>query len=121
MINFKTPFYAMMIVAGIFSSQLSYADTTNNNTAAAEPIWIDVRTARESKIDHIEGDLRMSHFDIDKEVMKLYPDRSTKIGVYGSNGTRSGLALYFLLSAGYENVFNAESIDQVRKIRGLDK
>lgn len=118
MINIKTSLYAVIIATGMLFSQLSFAES---EAKGAEPIWIDVRTARESKIDHIEGDLRMSHFDIDKEVMKLYPDRSTKIGVYGTNGTRSGLALYFLLSAGYENVFNAESIDQVREIRGIVK
>ena len=90
-----------------------------NSFSYAEQVWVDVRTSKEIKLDHIEGDLQISHFDIDKEIMRLYPDRNTEIGLYGSNGSRFGMAMFFLKAAGYEHVFNAETIHNARRIRGI--
>ena len=111
MIKIRIPLYATIIISGMLFNSLAYA----------EQIWVDVRTAREIKLDYIEGDLQISHFDIDKEIMRLYPDRNTEIGIYGSNGSRSGIAMFFLKAAGYEHVFNAETIDNARRIRGMTK
>ena len=98
---------------------IAMTGSLSNSFAYAEQIWVDVRTPREIKLDYIEGDLQISHFDIDKEIMRLYPDRSTEIAIYGSNGSRSGLAMFFLKAAGYEHVLNAETINNARKMRGL--
>jgi len=100
---------------------LALVISLSSSLAYAEQIWVDIRTPREIKLDHIEGDLQISHFDIDKEIMRLYPDRSTEIGLYGSNGSRSGIAMFFLKAAGYEHVLNVETINNARKIRGLAK
>jgi len=107
----KAPLYAAIIISGMLFNSFAYA----------EQIWVDVRSDREIKLDYIEGDLQISHFDIDKEIMRLYPDRSTEIGIYGSNGSRSGIAMFFLKAAGYEHVFNAETINNARRIRGIVK
>ena len=116
MIKRRTPFCAAIIYSGLIISGMLF-----NSFAYAEQVWVDVRTAREVKLDRIEGDIQISHFDIDKEIMRLYPDRNTEIGIYGSNGSRSGLAMFFLKAAGYEHVFNAETINNARRIRGIIK
>ena len=111
MIKIRASFYTAVIISGMLFNSFAYADQ----------IWVDVRTAREIKLDRIEGDLQISHFDIDKEIVRLYPNRYTEIGIYGSNGSRSGLAMFFLKAAGYEHVFNAETINNARRIRGIVK
>lgn len=111
MIKIRASFYAATIISIMLFNSFAYADQ----------IWVDVRTEREAKLDHIEGDLQISHFDIDKEITRLYPDKTTEIGIYGSNGSRSGLAMFFLKAAGYEHVFNAETINNARRIRGIVK
>lgn len=87
----------------------------------AEGIWIDVRSAAEHQVDHIKGDLLISHRDIIAQVSKLYPDNETTIYLYCRSGNRAGNAKLALNSIGYKNVFNAGSIDNARKKRGLLK
>ncbi|KXF81558.1 rhodanese-like domain-containing protein [Enterovibrio coralii] len=85
----------------------------------AETVWIDTRSSFEHFFDNIEGDARISHGDIVEEVSKLYPDKNTEIGLYCVRGVRAGKAMEALQRAGYENVFNAGSIDEARAARGM--
>lgn len=52
---------AVTLIVGILFSSISYAD----------PVWIDVRSVLENKIDNIEADIRISHSDIVAGVSKL--------------------------------------------------
>lgn len=85
----------------------------------AETIWIDVRTALEHKVDHIDGDIRISHGDIVPEVSKLYPDKNTEIHLYCRSGGRAGKAMAELKVLGYTNISNAGSINDARKERKI--
>jgi len=101
---------ASFALAMLFSS-LSYA----------EPVWIDVRTLGENQRDNIAGDLRISHSNIVREVVKLFPDRETVFYFYDKTGGRSDIAISALKREGYKNLHNAGSIEEARKQRGLSQ
>lgn len=92
-----------------------------NSIAFAEPVWIDVRSMLEHKIDNIEGDIRISHSDIVEEVSKIYPDKNTDIRLYCRSGGRAGKAQSSLTNAGYVNVHNVGGIEDARKQRAITK
>jgi len=87
----------------------------------AEPVWIDVRSAMEYSLDHIEGDPRISHGDVNTEIPKLYPDKDTEIILYCRSGGRAGKAQQALEDLGYTNVTNAGGIDDAREKRKIQK
>lgn len=101
---------SFFLIAMCFSL-ISYADTA----------WIDVRSVAEHSIDKIEGDPRISHGDIVQEVNEIFPDQNMEIHLYCRIGGRAGIAMSALKEAGYTNVFNAGSIDDARKERGLSE
>ncbi len=98
---------AILLVMAMSFSALLQADT----------VWIDVRSAVEHKIDHIEGDERISHGDIVSKVNSLYPDKNTEIRLYCRSGGRAGKALVALEADGYTDVKNAGSIQNARNER----
>ena len=87
----------------------------------AEPVWIDVRSAAEHVVDHIDGDRRVSHDEIVPAAAELFPDKDTPIYLYCRSGGRAGRAQAALQQAGYTQVFNAGGIDDARKARGLSE
>lgn len=105
----KIVVFIVALMSGMLFSSLSYAD----------PVWIDVRTPEEYKVDHIKGDIRITHTDIVADLSEIYPDKSSEIHLYCRSGNRAGKALAALESAGYNNVQNAGSIDDARQIRGI--
>ncbi|WP_025564639.1 rhodanese-like domain-containing protein [Psychromonas sp. SP041] len=88
-----------------------------NTSLFAEPIWIDVRSYIENKVDNIEGDKRISHSDIVDEISELFPDKNTDIRLYCRSGIRAENALSALHKAGYNNVINVGSIEHARELR----
>jgi phage shock protein E len=88
-----------------------------NSSLFAEPVWVDVRSYIENKIDNIEGDIRISQSDIVDEVSELYPDKNTDIRLYCRSGVRAENALSALQKAGYSNVINVGSIEHARELR----
>ncbi|MBX2848980.1 MAG: hypothetical protein KTR16_11715 [Acidiferrobacterales bacterium] len=89
--------------------------------AFAEPVWVDVRSALEYKVDNIEGDIRISPGDIVEELGTLYPDKETEVRLYCRSGGRAETALGLLQKAGYKNVLNMGGIDDAREERGIDR
>lgn len=89
--------------------------------ASAEPIWIDVRSAFEYQIDHIDGDLRISHDEIVPEIQKRFPDKSSEIKLYCRSGARADTAKRLLNEAGYQNVVNVGGIGDARNVRSLSE
>jgi len=87
----------------------------------AESVWIDVRTLVENQRDNIEGDIRISHSNIVREITKLYPDKNTEFHFYDKTGGRSDIAISALEREGYQNLHNAGSIEEARQERGLTK
>ena len=109
--NIRSITYAVTLAIGVLFSSISYGD----------PVWIDVRSLAEHKIDNIEGDIRILHTDIVAEVSKIYPDKNTEIRLYCRSGGRAGKALLSLKNAGYHNVQNAGGINDARKVRAPTK
>lgn len=89
--------------------------------ASADEVWIDVRSKMEHMFDHIEGDIRISHTEIVKEVSVLYPDKNQEILLYCAKGVRAEKAKSLLLKAGYTNVLNVGGIDDARLKRNTLK
>lgn len=87
--------------------------------AVAETIWVDVRSAMEHKIDHIDGDMRVSNSAIVNAINELELGKDTDIRLYCRSGRRAGVALERLVEAGYTNVKNVGSIGKARELRGL--
>jgi phage shock protein E len=84
-----------------------------------EPVWIDVRTAVEHKLDSIDGDIRIPHDEIVGGISDRFTDKNIPVRLYCRSGGRAGEALTTLREAGYTDVENAGSIDDARKLRGL--
>ena len=98
----------LLVVAMSFSAALR-----------ADEVWIDVRSAVEHTIDHIEGDVRISHGEIVQKVNSLYPDKNTEIRLYCRSGGRAEKALLALEAEGYKDVKNVGGIDNARNERGI--
>ena len=107
--NWKILGKISLLLLAISFSSLANADST----------WIDVRSKIEHSIDSIEGDVRISHGDIVKEVNELFPDKGTEIQLYCRSGGRAGKAMSALQEAGYTNVSNVGGIADARKKRGI--
>lgn len=88
---------------------------------SAEPVWVDVRSVLEHKVDNIDGDIRISHGDIVEEFSALYPDKDTEVRLYCRSGGRAERALTALQEAGYKNILNIGSIENAREQRGLSQ
>ena len=103
--------HTLVLIAGIVLSPLSIA----------EPVWVDVRSFIENKIDNIDGDIRISYSSIVEEMSKIHPDKTTDIRLYCRSGARAQSALSLLNQAGYSNVKNVGSINDARRIRALSQ
>jgi len=105
------------ILTLITFSPLSAADGAVTSTEA--PVWVDVRTWAEHKVNHIDGDARIHYTEIVDSIAEEYPDKATPIRLYCAAGVRAEKAKSALLQAGYSNVENAGGIESVRRQRGL--
>ncbi len=85
--------------------------------ASDDPVYIDVRTWIEYKVNHIEGDTRIHVSDIVDGVNEQFPDKNTPIKLYCERGVRAQTALEKLKAAGYLYVENLGGIDEVRQAR----
>ena len=89
--------------------------------ADVEPVWIDVRTLLEHKVDNIPGDPRISYVDIVKEIPGLGLAKDTPIRLYCRSGGRAGKAETDLKRLGFTDVKNVGGIDDARKLRGMNQ
>ena len=76
-------------------------------------ILIDVRTEDEYKNGHIEGAI---NHDIMDMMQGIFPplDKNQKITIYCESGNRSMMAKSMLENAGFKNIIDAGSIDNLR-------
>ena len=101
---------ALLIIATLLLAPLTFS----------EPLWLDVRTVLEHKIDHIEGDKRISPSDVLPELEQLALAKDTDIRLYCRSGGRAGNVATMLKNAGYTNVHNEGGIDDARRKRGIE-
>jgi phage shock protein E len=79
---------------------------------AADPIWIDVRTADEYSRGHVSEALNIPYTEIAESISAVTADRDASIYVYCRSGRRSGIAKETLEGMGYTQVVNVGGFDQ---------
>jgi len=83
----------------------------------AEPVYIDVRTVEEYSAEHIEGDINLPLAELNVAALGERFGKDAELVLYCRSGNRAGQAMEQLVAAGFTNVSNAGSIDDVRNLR----
>jgi phage shock protein E len=81
-------------------------------------ILIDVRSAAEYDIGHLEGARNMPLPEIDSLVAQQVQDRNQVLLLHCQSGARSGMAKSRLIALGYTNAHNLGSYDRAAHILG---
>lgn len=74
-------------------------------------VLLDVRTMEEYREKHIEGSTLIPLDILEKEVVKIIPDKNQKVIVYCRSGNRSKTAANILLRMGYRQVYDLGGIN----------
>jgi phage shock protein E len=85
------------------------------NMQAETAYWIDVRTAVEHSMGHLEGSVNIPHGDIAGKISAVTEDKNAEIHLYCRSGGRAGKALRTLESLGYTNVVNDGGYDEIKE------
>ena len=81
-------------------------------------LLIDVRSAAEYDIGHLEGARNMPLQEINSLIVEQVPDRYQVLLLHCQSGTRSGVAMTRLIALGYTNTHNLGSYDRAAHILG---
>ncbi len=81
---------------------------------AADPIWIDVRSAEEWQSGHLEQALHVPHTEIGARITDITADKEAPIYLYCRSGRRAGVAKEALEQRGYTNVTNVGGYEQAK-------
>ena len=76
-------------------------------------LLVDVRTAAEFTEGHIKGARNLPVQEMERKMRELPTDKP--VILYCRSGNRSGMALQMLQAAGYTNVYNAGSLQDLTK------
>jgi phage shock protein E len=76
-------------------------------TAAAEPLWIDVRSPAEFANGHVAGAVNIPYLEVAVRIGEMTHDFDADIRVYCAVGVRAQIAKIQLESLGYRKVVNA--------------
>lgn len=82
---------------------------------AADPIWIDVRTAEEYDSGHVAVAVNIPYTEIADGISALTEDKDALIYVYCRSGHRAGIAKETLDGLGYSQVINVGGVDDAMK------
>lgn len=82
---------------------------TAKSLAAAGAKVVDVRTAEEFASGHVPGAINIPYDEIGKRASEIGPP-STQVVLYCRTGRRSGIAVEALQKAGYEKLYDFQSI-----------
>lgn len=82
---------------------------------AADPIWIDVRTADEYNNGHVSEAVNIPYTEITGGISALGEDKDASIYVYCRSGRRSGIAKEILEGLGYTQVVNVGGFEAAMK------
>ena len=83
--------------------------------AAANPLWIDVRSESEFGTGHVSDALNIPYNEIAEEIKLLDVDKDAVIYVYCRSGRRSGIAKETLEGLGYSRVVNVGGFEDALK------
>jgi phage shock protein E len=79
---------------------------------AQEPLWIDVRTAKEFDQQHVEQAINIPYEQVVTRFDTVTSDKDALIYVYCRSGRRSGIAKSDLDELGYTRVINVGGLDE---------
>jgi phage shock protein E len=91
-----------------------FVSTTFGNDAA-KPIIIDVRTAWEWNLGHLDGAILIPYKEIGERIGAVVQDKSQRIYVYCRTGHRAQIAKEALEKMGYKDVVNLGSLEDAAK------
>jgi phage shock protein E len=83
---------------------------------AADPIWIDVRTAEEYNSGHVPVAVNIPYTEIAEGISSLTMDKNAAIYVYCRSGRRSGIAQETLQGLGFTQAVNAGGLTDAIQI-----
>lgn len=90
--------------------------------AVAEPIWLDVRSADEYAMGHVQNAILIPHDQIAERIADEVSDKNADIHLYCRTGRRADMARDVLIQMGYKNVVNHGSLENAQMVIGrLDK
>ena len=112
-------FNSALLVLGL-ALVMTFAPQVVSQEQVQEPVYIDVRTWVEHKVDHIQGDPRIHVSELGELIQQQYPDVNTPIRLYCRSGVRSGNGVNILKQLGYVDVANVGGINDARKVRGIE-
>lgn len=95
----------LLMVAAIIGVA-TLASGNDKNTS----VIIDVRTALEFKMGHVEGAINIPYDEIGQKIVSAVPDKAQRIYVYCRTGRRSEIAQESLEKLGYHNVINLRTL-----------
>lgn len=84
--------------------EISVAETVKRIEAGAR--LIDVREDNEWNENHASGATHIGRGVIERDIVRLFPDKTAELILYCGGGYRSALAADNLQKMGYENVFS---------------
>ena len=102
----KPGFFARLLFLSLFFSSV---------LLAADPVWIDVRTADEFNKGHVSVAVNIPYDEISEGISALTTDKDASIYVYCRSGRRSGIAKETLENMGYTQVDNVGGFDDAMK------
>ena len=105
---------------GIFAKLLFLSLFFSSSLLAAEPIWIDVRTADEYNKGHVSEATNIPYDEIAEGISTLTRDLDASIHVYCRSGRRSGVAKETLENLGYTQVVNVGGVEEAMKKSAAD-
>ncbi len=87
---------------------------------AADTVWIDVRSEKEYKAEHLDGTEFIPHTQIGEQIGKLNLAKDTPIKLFCRSGGRAGVAEKTLLEMGYTNVENVGGIADAKNLMSAE-
>jgi rhodanese-related sulfurtransferase len=96
------------------STRLTASDYKSRFVETKEPhLLVDVRTTAEFADGHITGARNLPVQELDRKLREVPTDKP--VILYCRSGSRSGMALQMLQSAGYTNVYNVGSYQDLAR------
>ncbi|MCT7655774.1 rhodanese-like domain-containing protein [Oceanimonas sp. NS1] len=95
------------------TTPLMAAEPVSEDANRRGPVWVDVRSAEEYQQDHLPGRCSFPT-PTSPGVTERFPNRETRINLYGQDGRRSRMAMEALQALGYHRVEDFGSLSALR-------
>ncbi|WP_308472703.1 rhodanese-like domain-containing protein [Neisseria gonorrhoeae] len=114
--NIKQLITAALIASAAFATQAApQKPVSAAQTAQHSAVWIDVRSEQEFSEGHLHNAVNIPVDQIVRRIYEAAPDKDTPVNLYCRSGRRAEAALQELKKAGYTNVANHGSYEDLLK------